>query len=71
MKRAQPEAGDQGNTHFELLGSDLHHVKAGFDSRMPAKAPDGAQRFPRRSKEQDVPKESLADRLRQGRRKGK
>jgi hypothetical protein len=63
------EAGDQENAQFEFLGSDLHHVKAGFDSSEPTEAPEGAQRFPRRSNERDVPKEPLAERLRRGRRK--
>ena len=67
--RARPEAGDQDNADFKFLGSDLHHVKAGFDSREPAEAPEGARRFPRRE-ERDVPKGTLADRLRSGRRKG-
>jgi hypothetical protein len=66
MNGRRPEAGDQENTQFEFLGSDLHHVKAGFDSSEPTEAPEGAQRFPRRRKEQDVPKEPLAERLRRG-----
>jgi hypothetical protein len=47
----------------------LHHVKAGFDFSEPAEAPEGAQRFPRRSKEHDVPREPLAERFRRGHRK--
>jgi hypothetical protein len=68
MNGGRSEAGDQENTQFEFLGSDLHHVKAGFDSSEPAEAPEGAQRFPRR-REDDVPKEPLAERLRRGSRK--
>lgn len=70
MNRGRPEAGDQENTQFEFLGSDLHHVNAGFDSSEPMEAPEGAQRFPRRSSEHDVPRESLAERLRRDRRRG-
>lgn len=71
MNRGRPEAGDHENTQFEFLGSDLHHVKAGFDSSEPTEAPEGARRFPRRSNERDVPRELLAERLRRGRREGK
>lgn len=70
MNKRRPEAGDQENTEFEYLGSNLHHVKVGFDAGKPAGTVEGAMRFPRRSKEEDVPKESLADRLRKGRGKG-
>lgn len=75
MNGGRLEAGDQENTQFEFIGSDLHHVKAGFDSSEPAEAPEDAQRFPRRSEEHDVPREPLAKRLREaaerGRGKGK
>ena len=70
MNNRQPEAGDQENTEFEYLGSNLHHVKVGFDASQPAEPVEGAKRFPRRSAEEDVPRESLSDRLRKGRGKG-
>jgi hypothetical protein len=71
MNDRRLEAGDQENTDFEVLRSDLHHVKAGFDFSQPAEAPEGARRFPRRSADDEVPKESLAERVRRGHRKGK
>ena len=67
MNGGRQEAGDQENTQFEFIGTDLHHVKAGFDSSESAEAPEGAQRFPRRSEEHEVPREPLAERLRRGR----
>ena len=67
MNGGRAEAGDQENTQFEFLGSGVQHVKAGFDASEPTEAPEGAQRFPRRSKEHDVPRETLAERLRRGR----
>ena len=68
MNGRRPEAGDHENTQFEFLPSDMHHVRAGFDVSEPSEAPEGARRFPRRSKESDVPREPLADRIRSGRR---
>jgi hypothetical protein len=70
MNKRRPEAGDQENAEFEYLGSNLHHVRVGFDAGEAADAVEGARRFPRRSKEEDVPRESLADRLRRGREEG-
>jgi hypothetical protein len=70
MDPKRPEAGDHENTRFEFLPSDLHHVSAGFDSSEPGEAPEGARRFSRRSEENDVPRESLAERLRRGRQRG-
>jgi hypothetical protein len=67
MNRRRPEVGDQENASFETLDSDLHHVKSGFDSGEEPEKREGAHRFPRRSNEEDVPKESLADRLRSDR----
>jgi len=69
MNGGRREAGDQENTSFEVLRSDLHHVNAGFDSSEPTEAPEGAHRFPRRSREDEVPREPLAERVRSGRRK--
>ena len=70
MNRGRPEAGDNENTEFEFLGSDLHHVRAGFDASEPTEEPAGARRFPRRVNADEVPRETLAERLRRGHREG-
>jgi hypothetical protein len=70
MDGRRPEAGDHENADFEYLPTNLDHVTAGFDASKSAQAPEGAQRFPRRSDKDGVPKESLADRLRRAGNKG-
>lgn len=72
MKHRRLEVGDHDNTEFETIDPDSHHhVKPGFDAGgevSPAK--DGEQRFPHRRREEEVPKRSLADRLREDRQRG-
>jgi hypothetical protein len=69
MNRRRVEVGDHENTAFETVDSGLHHVRPGFDSgEEGTEKQEGEERFPRRRSEQDVPKASLADRLRSNRR---
>jgi len=72
MNRRRLEAGDHENTSFEVVGTDSHHVKPGFDPGeevSEAQEAEGAVRFPHRRGEEDVPKGSLADRLRDDKRR--
>jgi hypothetical protein len=68
MKRRRREVGDHDNTAFESVDPAAHHVKPGFDEGAevtPSK--EGEERFPHRRPEAEVPKGSLADRLREDR----
>jgi hypothetical protein len=70
MKHRRPEVGDHDNTGFETVDPASHHVKPGFDagaevsSAKEGEAKEGEVRFPNRRREEEVPKGSLADRLR-------
>lgn len=71
MKHRRREVGDHENTAFEPVDPDTHHhVKPGFDAgEEVSEEREGEVRFPHRRPEQDVPKASLAERLRGDRRK--
>jgi hypothetical protein len=63
--RRRLEAGDHENEAFAVIGPDAHHVKPGFDAGGEVSEDQkGAVRYPHRRKEDEVPKASLADRLR-------
>ena len=64
MKRPRSVPGDQDNSPFEFLRKDLHHAKVGFHPGEETEPKEGEHRFPRRTNEREVPRESLADRLR-------
>jgi hypothetical protein len=65
MTPRRPEVGDEENSPFEILEPDWHHARAGFDAgEKPAAVPEGEHRFPRRHEEKDIPRQSLADRIR-------
>jgi len=65
MTRRRPHAGDHENTDIETVDVASHHVKPGFDSGDEESEPqEGDHRFPHRRSEKDVPKTSLAERLR-------
>jgi hypothetical protein len=64
MDANSPDAGDERNTRFELPES-VQEVTSGFDSDdEPAAVSEGHYRFPRRRKQEDIPQESLAERIR-------
>ena len=68
MKRTRLEVGDSNNTEFETLDPDSHQVKSGFDAgEEVARAKEGEHRYPHRRREEEIPKGSLADRLREAR----
>ena len=63
--------GDQQNTPFEILESDVQHAKPGLDfGEERPQVGEGEHRFPRRSEEKDIPRASLADRIRSARQGG-
>jgi hypothetical protein len=67
MDRRRPEAGDRDNAPFEIVSTDLHHVTSGFDSgEIEPRMENDDRRFPRRSSEEEVPRESLAARIHGG-----
>jgi hypothetical protein len=58
------DAGDERNTRFELPES-TREVTPGFDpDDEPGALSEGQYRFPRRRKKEDIPQESLAERIR-------
>jgi hypothetical protein len=58
------EVGDERNTRFELPES-RRDVTPGFDpDEEPSAVSEGHSRFPRRRREEDIPQESLAERIR-------
>jgi len=67
MERLTPTVGDKDNESFEVIEPGLHHVAAGFQPAADTEPAEGHHRFPRRGNEEDIPRESLADRLRRGR----
>jgi hypothetical protein len=71
--------GDEGNTSFVPQHANLAHVKAGFDAGEQRVEMGGASagrhhfprhRFPRRKNKEEIPQDSLAQRLRAKRSKG-
>jgi hypothetical protein len=68
MKRRRPEVGDDSNTGFETIDPDSHHVKPGFDAGVEVSPGEEGERFPHRRREEEIPKGSLANRLRRDRR---
>lgn len=66
--RRRLEAGDHQNEAFEVVGADAHHVKPGFDAGDEGREEqEGEVRYPHRRSEGEIPKELLADRLREER----
>jgi hypothetical protein len=70
MKRV--EVGDHDNDEFEPIDpASHHHVKPGFDAgEEVGPAAEGEHQFPHRRREEELPKGSLADRLREHHRRG-
>lgn len=64
MPQPSPMAGDQDNGSFELVPADLHPAEAGFHPGDDTEPQEGEYRFPRRTSGENVPRESLAERLR-------
>ena len=64
MDANRSEVGDEKNTPFEL--PDFRKdVTPGFDSdEEPSEVSEGQDPFPRRGKQEDIPQESLAERIR-------
>jgi hypothetical protein len=70
MDPNRPEVGDERNTRFELPES-RRDVTPGFDSdEEPSAVSEGHYRFPRRRREEDIPQQSLAERIRSDRQGG-
>jgi hypothetical protein len=65
MNQKRLEPSDEGNTSF--VPQDLTNAKSGFDAGAQqvdkGEAPEGHHRLPRKSKN-EIPQESLAERLR-------
>jgi hypothetical protein len=55
LNTRRPDAGDQGDIEFEHRGSNLNHVKVGCGAGQAAGTVEGARRFPRRSRKEDLP----------------
>lgn len=64
-----PHAGDERNTRFELTESRKDAAPGFEDDEEPALA-QGHRRFPRRMAQEEIPQESLAQRMRAGREEG-
>ena len=70
MDANRSEVGDEKNTSFEL--PDFRkEVTSGFDpGEEPSEVSEGHDRFPQRLKQEDIPQESLAERIRRDRQGG-
>jgi hypothetical protein len=67
MQRKRPVVGDQDNTQFVVPEPDTHHASAGFQAGDDSAPHEAARRFPHRRPESEVPKQTLATRLAEGR----
>ena len=67
MQRKRPVVGDQDNTEFVVPEPDTHHASAGFQAGDDSAPREAAKRFPHRRPESEVPKQTLAARLAEGR----
>ena len=64
MDANRSEVGDERNTEFELP-EFRKDVTPGFDpEEEPSSVAEGDDRFPRRGSQEDIPQESLAERIR-------
>jgi hypothetical protein len=64
MDANRAEAGDERNTSFELP-EFRNDVTSGFDpEEEPSSVEEGDDRFPRRRSQEEIPQESLAERIR-------
>jgi hypothetical protein len=64
MKIKKSGSSDEGNTSFAPHVSNFMHVKAGFDPGETGSVSPGHHRFPRRKSKDEIPQQSLAERLR-------
>jgi hypothetical protein len=70
MDGNRSEVGDERNTPFELP-EYTKEVTSGFDpGEEPSEVSEGHDRFPQRLKQEDIPQESLAERIRRDRQGG-
>jgi hypothetical protein len=70
MDGNRSEVGDERNTSFELP-EYTKEVTSGFDpGEEPSEVSEGHDRFPQRLKQEDIPQESLAERIRRDRQGG-
>jgi hypothetical protein len=70
MDANRSKGGDERNTRFELP-EFRKDVTPGFESEgEPTSVAEGQYRFPRRRGQEDIPQESLAERIRKDRQGG-
>jgi hypothetical protein len=69
MGAKRPEVGDERNTSF-VPPEFMRNLTPGFHDEEPTSEAEGEYRFPRRRRQEDVPQESLAERIRKDRQGG-